>query len=151
MSRLQCILATIALALVCDTCWAQLYPLPSITPYTNPLNALDVDDNGLVQPRDVVLVINRLDAEADAKTANLDASQTVAVLASAPASPQYYWDTNRDGAITPADALMVINRLNSVSIAPEPSTMVMAGMGLLALFGCAWRRARRSTVVGRSC
>jgi hypothetical protein len=145
MSRLQATLTAVAMALVCNTSWAQLYPSPGINPYTNPLNAVDVDDNGLVQPRDVVLVINRLEALADAKAANLNAAQTLAALAPTPASPQYFWDTNSDGTITPADALMVINRLNSVSIAPEPSTMVMAGVGLLALFGCAWRRTRRAS------
>ena len=150
MLRNQAILAAIAVALVCNTCWAQLYPSPGINPYTNPLNALDVDDNGLVQPRDVALVINRLEAQDDAKAANLDAAQTLAALAPTPASPQYFWDTNSDGTVTPADALMVINRLNSVSVAPEPSTMVMAGVGLLALFGCAWRRTCRSSV-GQIC
>jgi hypothetical protein len=146
MPRLKITVFTITLALACNTCWAQLYPSPGINPYTNPLDALDVDDNGLIQPRDLVLVINRLEALDDAKKANLNAAHTLSALAATPAAPTYFWDTNADGSVTPIDALMVINHLNSnASIAPEPSTMVLAALGLLTLFGCVWRRKRLPT------
>jgi hypothetical protein len=144
MPRLKISLFTVILALACNACWAQLYPSPGINPYTNPLDALDVDGNGLVQPRDALLVINRLEAIDEAKAENLNAAQTLAALAPTPTSPIYYWDTDGDGGVISADdALLVINHLNNnVSIAPEPSTMVLAAVGLLALLGCAWRRKR---------
>lgn len=137
MPRLRVTLATIAIALACNTCWAQLYPSPGINPYTNPLDPLDVDDNGLVQAKDVQLVINRLENQADAKAANTDYAAAAATLAQTATTRQYYWDTNRDGVLTPDDALLVINSLSQI---PEPSTIVLAGLGLLALVGCAWRK-----------
>src|ERR1700730_14543599 len=90
MPRRKISLFTIILALACNACWAQLYPSPGINPYTNPLDALDVDDNGLVNPRDALLVINRLEAMDDAKKANLNAAQTLAALAPTPTSPTYF-------------------------------------------------------------
>jgi hypothetical protein len=145
MPRLKITLFTVTIALACNACWAQLYPSPGINPYTNPLDALDVDDNGLVQPRDVALVINRLEALDDAKKASLNPTQALSALAATPTSPNYFWDTNADGSVNANDALLVINRLNdNVSIAPEPSTMVLAVLGLMALFGCVWRRTRLS-------
>lgn len=63
---------------------------------TNPLNALDVNDDRSVSPIDVLLVINDLNGHAAAK----------------PVGVNHYLDVSGDGEISPIDALLVINFLN---------------------------------------
>ncbi len=60
-------------------------------------NPLDTNGDGIVSPRDVLLVINWLNADSSA------------------ASAASSLDTNRDGHISPIDALAVINDLNQLA------------------------------------
>jgi hypothetical protein len=64
----------------------------------NAANVLDVNDDGVVSPRDALLVINALNR----REAGISIKDY----------RQYYLDTNGDGLLTPIDALRVINRLN---------------------------------------
>ncbi len=101
----------------------------------NPLHnyslATDVDANGLVTPRDLLLVFNELQrGDVDPLTAQLQSSET------------YYWDTNDSGTITPNDALRVINTLLTQPV-PEPGAVISGGIALAALLGLCWRRRRR--------
>jgi len=68
--------------------------------FQNPRNRYDVDDNGDVTPRDVLLGINRLNARGGAGGEGESGSL-------------YYYDVNGDGRGTPIDILNVINFLNS--------------------------------------
>ena len=76
--------------------------------WSNPVNPLDVNANGSVEPLDVLIIINELNAPKfrDAAGRLLDA-------ASLPLFPDFYFDTNQDGFLVPLDALVIINFLNS--------------------------------------
>lgn len=106
----------------------------SVNPLHNPINGLDVDANSKIQARDALLVINVL------------LRPQVEPLAASPlaasSSPTYFWDTSNDNRITSRDALLVINHLVTTPV-PEPSSVVLAGLGLTWLVGYAWRRRRR--------
>jgi Dockerin type I domain/RTX calcium-binding nonapeptide repeat (4 copies) len=71
--------------------------------FTNPREAVDVNDDGYITPVDALLIINQLNT--------VGAHELGVQLASAAAAP--YLDTNGDGYLTPIDALLVINRLNA--------------------------------------
>lgn len=71
--------------------------------FTNPDDADDVDDDGLVSPADVLHIVNVLNQG--------EGGEVVLLLSEADETGPYY-DTNADGTITPADALKVVNRLN---------------------------------------
>ncbi len=73
----------------------------STHPWQNALNALDVNNNGLVSPIDVLLIINHLNSQ---KSGNLPTLN----VAGDP-----YIDTNADDFVSPIDALLVINYLNA--------------------------------------
>ncbi|MDP6468429.1 MAG: M36 family metallopeptidase [Pirellulaceae bacterium] len=72
------------------------------SPFQNPRNRHDVDDNGEVTPRDVLLVINRL-------------NNHNAAVGEGEHGEMVYYDVNGDGLGTPIDALNVVNYLNSHS------------------------------------
>jgi hypothetical protein len=182
MLRFKMTLLAIAFAFACNPCLAQLGMLGGIDPYSdefhNPLDAADVDGNGLVQPRDVLLVINRLQLQETAQTSLvLSNSQLLQPMASVPPGlssyefdsssnpgslslnsllslaksaspaaalpPAYFWDTTGDGVVSPRDALLVINALNAVSHVPEPSTLLLGGVGLLLLLTYSLNHRRR--------
>ena len=63
---------------------------------TNPVNAMDVNDDDDVSPIDALLVINDLNGQDAARRAGAN----------------HYLDVNADGSISPIDALLVINYLN---------------------------------------
>jgi len=71
--------------------------------WQNPRDPLDVDNNKLIAPADVVLIINRLNALGSGP---LPAPEP-------PNVPPPYYDVNGDKLITPGDAILVINFLNS--------------------------------------
>jgi hypothetical protein len=70
--------------------------------WTNPADALDVTNDGVVSPIDALLVINEL---------NSNGARPLA-----PRTPQDqslpYLDVNADGFVSPVDALLVLNQLN---------------------------------------
>ena len=74
------------------------------TPWTNPRNRLDVNDDGFVSPVDVLININHL---------NNEGSGPLPVPPVAPDLPPPYHDVNGDNSISPVDVLLVINFLNS--------------------------------------
>lgn len=71
--------------------------------WTNPRNRLDVSNNQIVDPLDVVQVINHLNTAGPGDLAVLDASNE-------PVPP--FLDVDGDGRVLPHDALYVINYLN---------------------------------------
>ena len=70
--------------------------------WQNPVNPLDVDDNGSVFPLDALIVINFLNAEGvmmlDPPTEDFH--------------PAPFYDTNGDNQVAPIDVLLIINELN---------------------------------------
>jgi len=78
--------------------------MTSQKPWRNPARSLDVDDNGLVIPLDVLLIINVLNDVGPYELPRPTAAET----------PPPFYDTNGDGLIAPSDALQVINYLNDL-------------------------------------
>ncbi len=77
-------------------------PSAAVSPWKNPLLALDVNHDTRVTALDALTVINRI---LNSGIGALPAPDTN--------PPQFYYDTNGDGYLSPLDALRVINRLNS--------------------------------------
>jgi len=113
--------------------------------YQNPFLAADVDNDGTVIPKDVLAVVNNLIANGTHTISGAFAGTT-------------YVDANGDGMVSPQDVLKVVNYLlqnPSASVlaspqvmatpmfVPEPSTMVLASTGLVALATWGARRKRR--------
>ena len=73
------------------------------TAWQNSTDPLDVDDDGIVVPLDVLLVINRL---------NQVGSGPLPEPTNEVAPPPFY-DVNGDGFVSPIDALLIINHLNN--------------------------------------
>jgi hypothetical protein len=73
------------------------------TPWQNPTNPRDVDNNGNVVPLDVLLIVNELNLSGPRLLPTPTGDQ----------SPPPFLDTNGDGNLTPSDVLVVINFLNS--------------------------------------
>ena len=116
----------------------QVTPKP-LTAWQNTLERLDVDGDGEVIALDALVVINHLN------------STGARALQNPPpqfAAPPPFLDVDGNGFLTPIDALLVINFVNgdqSPMLVPEPSTWVLAIVGLVVLpmgrrFG---RRAKR--------
>ena len=71
---------------------------PSISPWQNPLNRLDVNADGRVSPLDALIGINFLNRRQQSEM-----------------PPEYdipFYDVSGDGAISPIDSLTIINALN---------------------------------------
>jgi len=88
----------------------------SASPWTNPRNPLDVNDNGEVQPLDALLIINDLNRKGNRPLGQND-----------PAPP--FLDVNGDGSVSPIDALRVINHLNRSPTAPPGGGGPVGGSG----------------------
>jgi uncharacterized protein YkwD len=71
-------------------------------PWRNPVNALDVDNDGVVAPRDALLIINDL---------TQNAPRRLPLPRTPPSGPPRFLDTNRDKFVSAIDALLVINKL----------------------------------------
>ena len=79
--------------------------------YHNPIENVDVNGDGQLEPIDALLVINELRAANyhDSETGELDSLATNVF-------PGAFVDTNDDGLIEPIDLLLVINRLRAESL-----------------------------------
>ena len=71
----------------------------------------DVDDNGIVAPKDAILVINELN---DRDVSDPDSGTLPAI-----ADPPPFFDVNDDGYVSPLDAILVINDLPSTTNSPQ--------------------------------
>jgi hypothetical protein len=70
--------------------------------WTNPINPLDVNNNGVPDPLDVLIIINEINFRSSrALNPNLDRGLL-------------FVDTNADGNISPLDVLAIINALNRI-------------------------------------
>jgi peptidyl-prolyl cis-trans isomerase A (cyclophilin A) len=120
--------------------------------FQNPLNSLDVNNDGLVHPSDANTIITDL----------LDHSnQSHAVGLQDVGTVFEYIDVNGDGVINASDVHLVIDALlnqspsgaptpslmatTSMSVVPEPSSWILAAAGMLALGGYVLRRRRRQS------
>jgi len=73
--------------------------------WQNPRNPLDVNDDGVVQPLDALVMINDINARQ---------SRPLPIPPVPPSVPPPFLDVSGNGAIGPQDVLIVINYLNSV-------------------------------------
>ncbi len=92
---------------------------PPQTPYTNPIDAADVNADGVVSPIDSLILINTINQHGAG-----------AIPAGTPAPP--YIDVNGDEQITALDVLIVINTLNQQAgtRSQPPSFIVSQGTGV---------------------
>lgn len=72
----------------------------SFQPWQNPVNVLDVDDDTMIGPNDVLVVINAINRTED--------GQLPTRITSIPP----FYDVNGNGLLEPLDALVVINAIN---------------------------------------
>ena len=79
--------------------------------WQNPLNQLDIDADGVVAPRDVLLIVNELNSRRITNDSG-DLPDRGAHQAAG------FLDVSGDEQLTPIDALLVINALNGDSVAP---------------------------------
>jgi hypothetical protein len=77
----------------------------------HPLNGLDVNNNGSVEPLDVLLIVNELNSPQFATTDRrlVDASGLAAF-------PGFFYDVTNDAFLSPLDALVIINFVNSRAV-----------------------------------
>ncbi|MCA9144379.1 MAG: tandem-95 repeat protein [Planctomycetales bacterium] len=75
---------------------------PSV--WQNPIDPLDVNNSGTIEPLDALIVINSL---------NIDGPRVLPNPAIPPNAPPPFYDVNGDGSISPVDVLLIINRLNN--------------------------------------
>ena len=86
--------------------------IAAATPWRNPDDPLDVNDDGHVSPIDALVVINMLNVMGPHAVSD----------PSAGGPPPPYYDSSGDGFVSPLDALRVINHLNRTSSAEgEPA------------------------------
>ncbi len=112
-------------------------PPPAVPPPAVPIVAahnlampLDVNGDKHVSSLDALIVINKLNAQSVAKASAPGAMPLAALATSGTgASPNYFVDVNGDGAVSPLDALVVINYLlhapsqtNSAAAVPQASS-----------------------------
>ena len=86
--------------------------------WLNPTDQADVNNNGSVEPLDVLLIINSLNAVGSR------------VLVGLIGRPERFYDVNGDNAISPIDALIIINRLNRIVGAEGESRPIIAPFGV---------------------
>jgi hypothetical protein len=121
---------------------AALRTISGLTPsWHNNTLAADVNGDGSVTGADATLIINKLNAEG---------SHALATPGDPlPGAGGYYWDVTDDATpyLSPLDALMVINQVNSAGGAglvsmpiPEPTSIMLLGLGGLSML-----RSRRRT------
>jgi hypothetical protein len=112
-------------------------------PLHNPHLGLDVDNNGIVSPRDLLLVIEALSHPA-LSSAVVPLTAVAEPLGSTPTAT-FFYDTNDDKIFSPGDALVLVDYFRPNATAPEPSSLLTAGIGMSLLAGYAWRHRRKNT------
>ncbi|MEO8497068.1 MAG: dockerin type I domain-containing protein, partial [Planctomycetota bacterium] len=81
--------------------------------YTNPVNPNDVSGDGFVSARDVLMIINDLNANGSRQLFSLNTNAALGEGEDPKATVVTgYIDVNGDGYVSPADALSVINDVN---------------------------------------
>lgn len=83
--------------------------IPKTSAWQNPRAALDVNDDGLITPIDVLLIINRINGQGAGPLPSQNSSLS-------------FLDVNGDGNATAIDALLGINHLNNRPIVPTAGT-----------------------------
>ncbi|WP_218934750.1 dockerin type I domain-containing protein [Rosistilla ulvae] len=76
--------------------------LENASPWQNLPESLDVNNDNVITPQDVLIILNSLN-EGGPRPLN------------SPFDGEYYLDVNGDGLLTPLDALIVVNELNTIS------------------------------------
>ncbi|QDV15149.1 HYR domain protein [Rosistilla oblonga] len=76
--------------------------------WTNPLNRLDVDGSGTLEPLDVLLILNELGRKSYVQPGT---STLVAPESLGGSFPMKFYDTSGDNEVAPIDALRIINAL----------------------------------------
>ncbi|XZE56332.1 dockerin type I domain-containing protein [Planctomycetaceae bacterium SH139] len=92
--------------------------LANESPWTNPEDPTDVDNNGTTNPIDALIIINSLNT--------LGPRILTEPISYEPEVPRFI-DVNGDGRVTPIDALIIINILNrqgDPTAEPEPDTEI---------------------------
>jgi hypothetical protein len=79
------------------------------SPWQNPANALDVNNDGMVIPQDVLIVINEL-------TEHDFSNPVTGQLQPTPPPDNDFYDVNGDGFVSPRDALAIINFLAGAAV-----------------------------------
>ncbi len=92
----------------------------NVPTWTNPLNALDVNGDGLVTPIDALDIIDYLNSKGEG------------TLPAAPTGVHDFLSTDGNGACTPLDVLKVINYLNSHLAAAVASPQLAAAADAVA-------------------
>ncbi len=89
-----------------DTSAAQTFNINvgPFSPWQNPIQADDANDDGIVSPLDALVIIDEINARG---VHSLD------LPANPPSGPAIYFDVNGDGVVSPLDALLVIDDLNA--------------------------------------
>jgi hypothetical protein len=120
--------------------------LPNPTPWQNPKNPLDVDNNGHVEPLDVLLILNELNARGPL---------TLDPGISPP--PPMYFDPSGDNLVTPLEALLIINDMNAQALgegesraAARDAVLAEENQWSLAAQYAAWSNAAATTGVDRN-
>lgn len=81
--------------------------------FTNPNNAMDVNNDGYASPIDALLLISYLNANGSTDVRALSGEGEGAAQTSA---SRYYYDVNADRVISPLDVLGVVGFLNSMAV-----------------------------------
>lgn len=79
--------------------------------WTHPLDAHDVNGDGVVTARDALMVINQLNRSDESNLAEIGAPPILGV-GEAASNEAWHLDATGDGFVTARDALVIINRLN---------------------------------------
>ena len=89
-------------------------------PYQNPIDALDVNGDGFIVPRDVVTLINEINNR------NFSNRTTGAITVPAQGRPANYYDINGDGFIVANDVIRLVNFLNRQTAAASTEATAAA-------------------------
>lgn len=96
-------------------------------PLQNAVNRLDVNDDGSVSPVDALAVFNYLNSAARGVQPEGSGKRTVSVGLGETDTHVMYVDVNGDRAVSPLDALIVINAVNARNAAPAEGESMGGG------------------------